>query len=267
MRDVFQIAEMNNIHHTAIVHTKAEIDADVSIGPYSTIGEHVRIKRGVRIGSHVVIEGWTEIGENSNIFHSSIIGTIPQDLKFKGEESKIIIGDRNTFREFVTVNRGTAEEMKVTRIGDDNLFMAYVHIAHDCEIGNNIIMANAATLAGHIKIGDYAIVGGLVGIHQFVNIGIYSMIGGCSAVAQDVPPYMSAVGNRARLYGINMIGLKRHGFGREKIDRLKRSYKILFRSNYTLKNAIKKVRDEFKDCQEVENLLTFVENSKRGICR
>lgn len=256
-----------NIHPTAIVHPKAEIGSDAEVGPYSIIGEHVKIGMGVKIGPHVIIEGWTAVGDGCSFFPHSSIGSIPQDLKFGGEETRLKIGKGNVFREFVTVNRGTKKGGGQTYIGINNLFMAYVHIAHDCHIGNNVIMANAATLAGHISIGDYAIIGGLVGIHQFVKIGEYTMIGGCSAVAQDVPPYLSAVGNRARLYGINKVGLKRHGFSAERIEKLKDAYKILFRSGLTLKEAIKKARTEIKDSQDVDSLLQFIEGSERGICR
>lgn len=256
-----------NIDSTAIIHPNAEIGPDTEIGPYSIIGEHVKIGRGVKIGAHVAIEGWTEIGDDCRFFPFSSIGSIPQDLKFSGEKTRLKIGRGNIFREFATVNRGTKNGGGETYIGDNNFFMAYVHIAHDCRIGSNVIMANAATLAGHISIGDYAIIGGLVGIHQFVKIGEYTMIGGCSAVAQDVPPFLSAVGNRARLYGINRVGLKRHGFSAERIEKLKEAYKILFRSGLTLKEAIKKTRREIKDSQDVDSLIQFIEGSERGVCR
>ncbi len=256
-----------NRHPTAIIYPGAEIGSDVDIGPYSIIGEHVKIGNGVKIGAHVAIAGWTEIGDGCNLFPFSSIGTVPQDLKFGGEETRLKIGNNNTFREFVTVNRGTKKGGGETYIGNNNLLMAYVHIAHDCRIGNHVVMANAATLAGHISIGDYAIIGGLVGIHQFVRIGDYAMIGGCSAVAQDVPPFLSAVGNRARLYDINRVGLKRHGFSAERLEKLKEAYKILFRSGLTLKEAIKKTRREIDDSPDVELLLQFIEGSERGICR
>lgn len=256
-----------NIDPTAIVHPDAEIGSNTEIGAYSIIGEHVKIGTGVKIGSHVIVEGWTEIGDGCRFFPFSSIGSIPQDLKFSGEETRLKIGRGNIFREFVTVNRGTKQGGGETYIGDNSFFMAYVHIAHDCRIGDNVIMANAATLAGHISIGDYAIIGGLVGIHQFVKIGEYAMIGGCSAIAQDVPPFLSAVGNRAKLYGINRVGLKRHGFSAERLEKLKEAYKILFRSGLTLKEAIKKTRREIDDSPDVELLLQFIEGSERGICR
>jgi UDP-N-acetylglucosamine acyltransferase len=258
---------LTEIHKTAIVHPKAQIGKDVVIGPYAIIGENVKIGSRTKIGAHVVIEGWTEIGEGCTFFHMASVGTIPQDLKFSGEETRLKIGRSNTFREFVTLNRGTQAGGGETVIGDHNFMMAYVHIAHDCQVGSHVIMANAATLAGHIHIGDYAVIGGLVGIHQFVQIGAYSLVGGCSAVAQDVPPFMSAAGVHAKLYGLNLIGLKRHGFTPVRIRDLKKAYRILFRSKLTLKEAIKKVQEEIGLSADIQELLKFVEGSKRGICR
>ncbi|WDT81067.1 MAG: acyl-ACP--UDP-N-acetylglucosamine O-acyltransferase [Candidatus Manganitrophus sp.] len=191
----------------------------------------------------------------------------PQDLKYKGEPTRLKIGNQNTFREYVTLNRGTQGGRGETVIGDRNFFMAYVHVAHDCIVGNQVILANAATLAGHITIGDHAILGGLSGIHQFVKIGAYAMIGGCSAVAQDVPPYVSVAGNRAKLYGLNLIGLKRHGFSKERIEALKGAYKLLFRSGLTLREAAKQAREKWKEIADVESLVSFVEQSERGISR
>jgi UDP-N-acetylglucosamine acyltransferase len=254
------------IHPTAIVHPKAELDSDVEIGPYAVIGEQVRIAKGCRIHANVQIEGWTEIGEGCTFFSFSSIGTPPQDLKYKGEETRLIIGRRNTFREFITLNRGTQNGLGQTVIGDDNFLMAYVHVAHDCVVGNHVVLANAATLAGHIAIGDHAIVGGLSGIHQFVRIGAYAMIGGCSAVAQDVPPFVSVAGNRARLHGLNLIGLKRHGFSPERLTALKEAYRLLFRAKMTQKEAIAEIRAT-QAGSDVEALVKFVESSKRGVCR
>jgi UDP-N-acetylglucosamine acyltransferase len=256
-----------DIHPTAIVHKWAVIGEDVSIGPYSIIGEGVKIGSRTKIGPHVVIYGPTQIGEDCNFFQFSAIGGLPQDLKFKGEETNIRIGDRNTFREFVTIHRASSHGTGETVIGNDNYLMAYVHIAHDCILGNHIIMANGATLGGHIEIQDYAIVGGLSAIHQFTRVGSYAMVGGCSAVVQDLPPYMTAVGNRAKLYGLNLVGLRRHGFSEETIKILKKAYRILFRSKLTLKEASEKVREEIKGSSEVDYLLDFIEKSERGICR
>ncbi|HLG22181.1 MAG TPA: acyl-ACP--UDP-N-acetylglucosamine O-acyltransferase [Candidatus Manganitrophaceae bacterium] len=255
------------IHPNAVIHPKAELSATVEVGPFSVIGEHVRIGSGTKIGAHVVIDGRTEIGEECVFFPFSSIGTAPQDLKYKGEPSRLKIGRKNTFREFVTLNRGTEQGHGETAIGDQNYFMAYVHVAHDCVIGDHVIMANAATLAGHITIGDHAILGGLTGVHQFVKIGAYVMIGGCSAVAQDVPPYVSVAGNRAKMYGLNLIGLKRHGFSTERIEGLKGAYKLLFRSGLTQREAIKQAREKWGNIADVESFISFVESSERGICR
>jgi UDP-N-acetylglucosamine acyltransferase len=254
-------------HPTAIIHPGARLAADVSVGPYSVIGEHVTIGAGTAVGAHCVIEGWTEIGAGCVFSHFVSAGTPPQDLKFGGEESRLVIGDRNTFREFVTLNRATHHGGGVTRIGDHNFLMAYVHVAHDCTVGNHVIMANAATLAGHIEIGDHAVLGGLTGVHQFVRIGAYAMIGGCSAVAQDVPPFVSAVGNRVKLYGLNLVGLKRNGFSEDRIGALKKAYRLLFGSHAPMKEAIKQVRDELAGQADVEALVRFIETSERGISR
>mgnify|MGYP001573289162 CR=1 FL=1 len=259
--------DSGKIHPTAIIHKNAVISKDVSIGPYSIIGEGVNIGNRTKIGPHVVIYGPAEIGENCTFYQFSAIGGLPQDLKYKGEETMIRIGDRNTFREFVTIHRASSYGTRETVIGNDNYLMAYVHIAHDCILGNNIIMANGATLGGHIEIEDYAIVGGLSAIHQFTRIGVYAMVGGCSAVVQDVPPYMTAVGNRAKLYGLNIVGLKRHGFPEDTIKILKKAYRIIFQSKLTLKTAIKRVREEIKGPKEVDYLLHFIEKSEKGICR
>jgi len=258
---------VTRIHPTAIIHPKAQIADDVEIGPYSVLGEHVKLARGGQVAAHVVIDGWTEIGEGCRIFPFASIGLIPQDLKFKGEPSRLVIGKNNTIREYVTVNRGTEQGGGVTKIGDQNLLMAYVHVAHDCQIGNRVILANAATLAGHIIVQDDTVIGGLTGLHQFVRIGRHAIIGGCSAVAQDIPPFVSAVGNRAKLYGLNTVGLKRHGFSDEQLTALKTAYKILFRSKNSMKDAVKKIREELSHSPEAQELAAFVESSERGVCR
>ncbi len=256
------------VHPTAIVHPKAQLADEVMVGPYTLIGEHVRIGRGTRVDSHAVIEGWTEIGEECHIHPFVSLGAPPQHLQYKGEETYVRIGNKNILREYVTVNRATVFGGGVTSLGDHNVLMAYVHIAHDCHVGNHVVMANAATLAGHITIGDHAIVGGLVGIHQYVRVGAYSMIGGCSAVGQDVPPFMRAAGGyRARLFGVNTIGLKRHGFSDDCIRLLKRVYRVLFLSDLRLAEAIKQVRDEFGDSRDVQAVLIFLDGTKRGICK
>ena len=256
-----------NIHSTAIVHPKAQIAEGVSIGPYSVIGEQVTIGRDTRIASHVLIEGWTTIGERNQLHSFSCIGTPPQDVGYKNEETYLIIGNDNVIREFATVHRATKKADRKTEIGNKNYLMAYSHVAHDCKLGNSIIMANSAGLAGHITIEDYAILGGIVGVHQYVRIGAYAMIGGQSAIVQDIPPYVSAAGNRAQLYGLNTIGLKRKGFSDEVISDLKKAYKIIFRSGMTIDEAIKKVADEFPGSKEVNYFVDFMRHSKRGVTR
>ena len=256
------------IHPTAIVHPKAQLGEDVAIGPYSVIGEHVRIGRGSQLMAHVNIDGWTDIGERCQIYPFASIGSAPQHLQYKGEPTRVVIGNDNILREYVTVNRGTVFGGGETTVGDHNFLMAYVHVAHDCHLGNQIIMANAATLAGHITVGDHAIIGGLSGIHQYVRIGPQVMIGGCSAVGRDVPPYMRAAGGyRAHLYGLNTIGLKRQGFTNDRISALKQAYEILFRSGLMMAEALKRIREEFKGQPDVQEVVAFVEGTKRGICK
>ncbi len=257
-----------NIHPTAIISPEANISEGVEIGPYTIIGRDVNIGKNTVIGPHVVIDSHTDIGERCRIFQFASIGAIPQDLKFKGEEKRVIIGNNNTIREFVTINRGTAADIGATIIGNNNLIMAYCHIAHNCKLGNNIIMVNAANLAGHIHVDDYAIIGGLTGVHQFIRIGAHCIIGGTSAVDKDIPPFVTAAGNRARLYGLNIIGLKRRGFKEETIRALKEAYRIVFRSSLLLSVAIEKVKSEVEDIPEVRQFVEFIEGrSARGICR
>lgn len=256
-----------SIHATALVHPKARIAGDVEIGPYAVIGEHVTIGAGTKIASHVLIEGWTTIGERNHIHSFSSIGTPPQDIGYKDEETYLIIGEDNVIRECATVHRATTKEDRRTVIGSRNFLMAYSHVAHDCKLGNNIIMANSVALGGHIVIEDHAILGGIVAVHQFVRIGTYAIIGGQSAVSQDIPPYVSAAGNRAQLYGLNLVGLKRKGFSDQTIATLKKAYKIIFRSGLTQDEAIQKARDEFPDSAEVTKLVEFIRTSKRGVTR
>ena len=255
------------VHPTAIVHSRAKIAPGVKIGAYSLIGENVQIGKDTVVESHVVVEGWSEIGERCHLFPFVSIGAAPQALRYRGDPTRVIIGNDNLIREFVTINRGTAEGGGETALGHGNIIMAYSHIAHDCRIGNQVIMANASTLAGHIEVEDFAIVGGLVAIHQFVRVGRYAIIGGASAVPQDVPPYMCAAGNRARLFGLNTVGLKRHHFPEDTRAALKQAYRILFRSHLILNKAIEKVEGEVPDLPEIRHLLDFLRKSKRGICR
>lgn len=255
------------IHPSAIVSPRAKIAEGVQVGPFSTIGENVTIGRDTIIGSHVVIDGHTVLGERNKIFPFVSLGLPPQDVNYRGEDTRLIIGDENIIREFVTINRATTKEYKVTRVGDKNYLMAYAHIAHDCTLGNLIIMSNAATLGGHIEIGDHAIVGGLVAIHQFVRIGAYAFIGGKSAIVKDIPPFMMAAGDRARLFGLNQIGLKREGFSQEKIQNLKRAYQIIWRDHHLLKEAMEVVRREIPPFGELDQLLDFLSSSERGVVR
>jgi UDP-N-acetylglucosamine acyltransferase len=253
------------IHPTAIVDTAAQLGPGVTVGPFSIIEGRVVIGPETKIGPHVVIKDFTTIGERCRIFQFAVLGEIPQDLKFQGEDSRLVIGDDNTIREFATMHRGTAGGGGVTAIGNGNLFMAYTHVAHDCQVGNGVIMSNAATLGGHILVEDFAILGGLSAVHQFGRIGRYAFIGGCSAVHRDVPPYAMAVGNRAKLVGLNQVGLKRRGFSNATLQSLKRAYELLFLSEFNLKEAMARVREEFPQIPEIQHLLRFIETSERGL--
>ncbi|HEU5178791.1 MAG TPA: acyl-ACP--UDP-N-acetylglucosamine O-acyltransferase [Burkholderiales bacterium] len=255
------------IHPTAIVHRAARLAADVEVGPYSVIGEHVEVGEGSTIGSHVVLDGHTRIGRRNTIWHFVSIGAPPQDKKYKGEPTGVEIGDRNTFREFCTINRGTSQDAGVTRIGNDNWIMAYVHFAHDCQIGNNAIFANLAQIAGHVSVGDWAILGGNTQAHQFVQIGAHSFTGMGTYLAQDLPPYVTAAGNMAKPFGINKEGLKRRGFSPETIAGLKRAYKTLYRKGLGLEEAVSELKTQAAACPEVRPMLDFIARSKRGIIR
>ncbi len=257
----------SKIHRTAIIDPKAKVDANVEIGPFCVVNKGVHIGKGTRLVSHVVVEGITDIGENCIIYPFSCIGFPPQDIKYEGEKTKLVIGNSNIIREYATIHRASVGGDGVTSIADNNFLMAYVHIAHDCKIGSNVTMANAATLAGHVVIEDYALIGGLVAIHQFTRIGRHAMVGGFSGIGQDIPPYMVASGARAKLFGPNAIGLKRHGFSTSSINVIKKAYKILFREKRTLKDALKKIRNDLPATDEIKHLIAFIEQNKRGICR
>jgi UDP-N-acetylglucosamine acyltransferase len=262
------IKERNlEIHPTALVHPAAVFGPGVRIGAFSIIGKHVRIGEGTQVESHVVVEGWTEIGERCHIFPYAYIGAIPQAFRYRGEPTQVIIGHDNVIREYVTIHRGTADGKGKTVLGNHNFIMGYSHIAHDCEVGNQVVMANASTLGGHILVEDHAIIGGLVAIHQFVRVGRYAIIGGASGVPMDIPPYMRAAGNRAKLFGLNTVGLKRHAFPEETVQALKQAYKILFRSHLTIARAIARVEAEVPALPEIQHLLAFIRNSERGVCR
>jgi UDP-N-acetylglucosamine acyltransferase len=255
------------IHPTAIISPDAQLEEGVEIGPYVVIGSDVKIGKNTIIGPHTVIEDFTRIGEGCHIFQFCSIGAPPQDLKFGGEKTRVVIGNFNTIREFVTIHRATSADIGVTIIGDYNLIMAYAHVAHNCKLDNRIIMSNAATLAGHVHIEDYVIISGLTGIHQFCRLGAHCMIGGASAVVKDVPPYAIAQGNHAKLFGLNIVGLKRRNFSENTIKALKDAYSIIFRSDLLLEAALKKAQDEAADCPEVRYFIQFIKESERGVCR
>ncbi|MGD0336219.1 MAG: acyl-ACP--UDP-N-acetylglucosamine O-acyltransferase [Candidatus Omnitrophota bacterium] len=255
------------IDKTAIVSKKAKLAQDLEVGPYSIITEEVVIGEGTKIGSHCVIEGNTAIGRNCEIFTGAVIGSRPQDLKYRGEKVYLQIGDGNIIREYCTFNPGTVEAEGKTVVGCDNLFMAYSHIAHDCVVGNNCVIANNGTLAGHVTIEDKAVVGGLVAIHQFVRVGTLSIIGGCSKVVQDIPPYSTCDGHPARVYGLNLIGLRRQKLPRGSIEALNQAFKILFNSGLTSKHAADVVEKEVKNTPEISYLVNFVKSSQRGMVR
>jgi UDP-N-acetylglucosamine acyltransferase len=255
------------IHSTAIVHPGAKLGAGTSVGPYSVIGEHVEIGEGTSIGAHVVIEGHTRIGAHNRVFPFSSLGGPPQDKKYAGEPTRLEIGDRNTIREFCTFNCGTAQDAGVTRLGDDNWIMAYVHVAHDCQVGNNTIFANNAALAGHVRVGDYAILGGYTMVHQFVSIGAHSMTAIATVLFQDLPPYVTAAGNSAKPFGINSEGLKRRGFSAETIARIKAAYKTLYRSSLSLEEARKQLHAMAESSPEIAPLAEFLADSRRSIIR
>ncbi|MFC1533050.1 acyl-ACP--UDP-N-acetylglucosamine O-acyltransferase [Thermodesulfobacteriota bacterium] len=255
------------IHSSALVSPHAELAPGVKIGPYSKIGDHVSIGRDTVIDSHVVIEGSTKIGERNNIYPFVLIGSPPQDVGYNGEDTRVVIGNDNIIREYATINRATTKQDWVTIMGNDNFLMAYTHIAHDCVLGNKIIMSNAATLGGHTVVGDHVTLGGLVAAHQFVRIGAYAFIGGLTGVPQDIPPFMIAAGHRAKLYGPNQNGLRRQGFSKETINGLKKAYKIIWRESGRFSEGISRVRNEIDPFPELEMLLDFISASKRGVAR
>ncbi len=259
---------MSKIHSTAVIEDGAVLGADAEIGPYCVIGNRVRIGDGARLESHVVIAGRTTIGTRAHIFPFASIGHQPQDLKYKGEDSELIVGDNVTIREYVTINPGTEGGGMVTRIGDNCLLMTTAHVGHDCHIGDYVILVTNATLGGHVEIGDYGIVGGLAAVHQFVRIGRHAMIGGMSGVENDVIPYGSVIGNRARLSGLNIVGLRRRGFGRDDIHTLRAAYRLLFAQEGTLQERMADVAEMFPDNEAVMEIVEFMRASgSRAICQ
>jgi len=253
-------------HPSAIISKKAKLSDDIEIGPYAVIDDSVNIGPGTRIGSHCVITGNTTIGSGCEIFSGAVVGSSPQDLKYKGEKNILQIGNNNIIREYCTLNPGTGESGK-TIVGDNNLLMAYAHIAHDCLVGNDCVIANNGTLAGHVTVEDKAVIGGLVAIHQFTRIGMLSIIGGCSKVVQDIPPYSTCDGHPAGFYGLNLIGLRRKNVPKDSISQLDHAFKILFNSGLSIKHACQKIEKEVKQVEEVSYLLNFIKNSQRGIVR
>ncbi|BAL24696.1 acyl-ACP--UDP-N-acetylglucosamine O-acyltransferase [Azoarcus sp. KH32C] len=255
------------IHPTAIVHPGAKLGANVSVGPYTVIGEHVEIGDNTRVGPHVVIEGRTRIGRDNEIFQFCSIGAAPQDKKYDDEPTRLEIGDRNTIREFCSFNVGTSQDAGVTRVGNDNWIMAYVHFAHDCHVGNNTIFANNATLAGHVHVGDWAILGGFTGVHQFVRVGAHSFCGVGTVLLQDLPPFVTVAGNPAKPHGINSEGMRRRGFSAEAIAAVKRAYRALYRSGLSLDEARARVTEIAAEQSEVTPFNEFISASGRGIVR
>ncbi len=256
-----------SIHSTALVDPKAEVAEGVSIGAYSVVGPHVKVGAGTSIGPHVVLTGHTTIGNDNRIFQFSSLGEIPQDKKYAGEDTQLIIGDGNTIREFCTFNTGTIQADGVTRIGDDNWIMAYVHIAHDCIIGNHTIMANNAALAGHVTVGDHAILGGFALIHQFCEIGEHAFVSFASHVNQSIPPYVTVAGEKASVKGINTEGLKRRGFSPEQVQNVRRAYRTLYRSGLTLDEARDALGEMAEQASEIRLLVDFLSHVERGIIR
>ena len=253
-----------DIHPTAIIDPSAELAPGVVVGPYSLIGPNVRIGARTRIAAHVQIERDTTIGEECTISHGAVLGTDPQDLKYMGEPTTLVVGDRTVLREYCTLNRGTAAS-GLTSVGSDCMLMAYTHVAHDCRLGNHVILSNAVNMAGHVTIDDWAIVGGLTPIHQFVRIGAHAFVGGATRVAKDVPPYVKAAGSPMQLYGLNSVGLQRRGFSEEVRRELKRAYRLFFASSNNIAQALVRAREELRAIPEVEVFLNFFENTERGV--
>ncbi len=258
---------MSFIHESAIVSLKAEIGKDCHIGAYSIVGAETVLADRVRIESHVVVDGKTRIGAETHVFPFVSIGLAPQDLKYSGEPTATEIGARNQIREFVTVHRGTSGGGGLTRIGDDNLLMAQAHVAHDCQIGNHVIMANAATLAGHVEIADRANIGAYSGVHQFCRIGFEAFVGGYSVVVKDAMPFAVIQGNHAKCYGLNRLGMKRRGYSSDVIKNLNHAFHLLLTSKLNTEQAVEKIKDEIKNCKEVDLLVNFIETSKRGVVK
>ena len=255
------------IHPTAVVAPGAEVDGSAEVGPYAVIGPHVKLGAQVHVGPHAVVEGHTTVGPHTRIFQFASVGAPPQDLKYAGEPTKLEIGAHNQIREFATLHIGTAGGGGITRVGERNLFMAYSHVAHDCQVGSGCILANCATLAGHVTLEDFVTVGGLAAAHQFTRMGKHAFVSGGAMVTMDIPPYCTARGDRAKLTGLNTVGLARHGFAEELVKRIKGAYRTVFRSKLGLREALSRVRAQNEGSPEVEHFVRFIEGSERGVAR
>jgi UDP-N-acetylglucosamine acyltransferase len=256
------------IHQTAIVHPEARLDPSVEVGPWCTVGPNVKIGKGTRLISHVIIDGWTEIGENNIIYPFSVLGAIPQDLKYKGEQTRLVVGNNNTIRESVTLNLGTVQGGGITRVGDHCLLMAYVHLGHDCVVGNHCIVANSVGLAGHVLVDDYATIGGMTGVSQFVRVGVHAYIGGHSALEKDVPPFSIAVGSRpCVLKGANIVGLKRRGFSTEKIQKINEAIKLWVRQDVQKEQCLLEIESQYGELVEIQQFISFIRKSDVGVVR
>ncbi|MCS6998097.1 MAG: acyl-ACP--UDP-N-acetylglucosamine O-acyltransferase [Aquificaceae bacterium] len=258
---------MSKVHPTAFIKGEVELGEEVEIGPYTLIEGCVKIGSGTRIGARVSIKGRVNIGEACRIHEGAVIGEEPQHLKYAGEESEVYVGNRVIIREYATIHRGTALGMMKTVIEDEVMLMAYAHVAHDCKVGRGVIMANCATLGGHVEVGEYAFIGGLSAVHQWARVGAYAMVGGLSGVSLDIPPFVKASGQHAHLYGINTVGLERRGFSKELVTVLKRAYRILFRSSMLKSEAIGVLLKEYGQYPEIKELVEFIQTSKRGVAR
>lgn len=258
---------MAQVHPTAVIHPGARLHETVEVGPYSIIGPQVTIGAGTRVGPHVVIEGRTTLGERNRIFQFASVGADPQDLKYAGEDTELVLGNENLVREFVTLHKGTAGGGGATRIGNGNLFMANCHVAHDCVVGNGCRIGNGSALAGHVTMEDHVIISGLAAVHQFTRLGKHAFISGGAMVTMDIPPYATAQGDRAELVGLNTVGLERSGFSKEQIERIKEGHRILFRSKLGLQEALTRLRTELAGHSEIDHLIDFVMSSKRGLTR
>lgn len=256
------------IHPTALIHPKAELDPSVSVGPWCMVGPNVKIKKNTKLMSHVVIDGWTEIGEENMIFPFAVLGAVPQDLKYRGEPTQLIIGNHNTIRESVTLNLGTVQGGGVTRLGDSNLLMAYTHLGHDCVVGNHCIIANSGGLAGHVILDDYVTVGGMVGISQFVRVGAHAYILGQSGLERDVPPYSIAMGSRpASIKGANIVGLRRRGFSADTIQKINEAIKLWSRPDIQKEQCLLEIESQYGEYPEIQNFVSFIRKSEYGVVR